>query len=122
MDAAPAVRRRRSAGAELATGAHGRCRRLSSEPPYSGPTLGLVDVTKRTGVLLCVLAVSLPAGAVGCGSTRAGGAESGAEAAEHTEEEAQKKEEAAEVAKNRELLSQIEAKKREEDAELKAHK
>src|SRR3954471_5604290 len=92
--------------------------RLPSERRRGPPKLGRVDVRGRTGVLLCLLAVTIPAGAAGCGSTHSGRAsESSAEAAERGEEEEQKKEESAELAKNREILSQIEAKKREEDAE-----
>jgi colicin import membrane protein len=70
----------------------------------------------------CLLAVLAVGGLTACSSgsgssgkpTPAG---SGEEASEHAEESAQKREEQAEIDRNRELLSQIEASKREQASE-----
>ncbi len=72
----------------------------------------------------CLIAACIGGTIVGCGSSNQSGAgghvEPSAEGVERSEEAEQKKAEAAEIVKDRELLSTVEGKKREETAEANA--
>jgi hypothetical protein len=89
---------------------------------------GPVDPRKAIRIVLpCTIALACAGVVVGCGSSSTSGSpnaeQSGeAAAAQRAEEAVHKREEAEETNKNRELLSQVEATKREESAEQAAKK